>query len=313
MSERKKILLIGSSNMDLAMNMCRVPERGETVIDDGGVAYIPGGKGANSAIAISRLGGECVFCTKLGADAHGQRLYNYYKESGINTSYIKVDHDHPTGLAVVMREADGSNRIVVYPGANAHITTEGILEAFGCDPDAVYLGFEIPFAVAASAARLAAARGIPVFVDAAPADEAHPLDTLPPLEIFSPNETETKTYTGIVPFGTQDCLRAALNLCRKVKCKHLVIKLGSRGAFIYDGKHYDMIPAFRADKVVDTTAAGDAFTAAMTLRYLENGGDIKDAVRYGAAAGALTVSKKGAASSIPSKEEVLAFLERNPN
>jgi ribokinase len=104
---------------------------------------------------------------------------------------------------------------------------------------------------------------------------------------------------------------AAKSLPRR-KMQHLVIKLGSRGAFIYDGKHYDMIPAFRADKVVDTTAAGDAFTAAMTLRYLENGGDIKDAVRYGSAAGALTVSRKGAAESVPTKEEILAFLAKNP-
>jgi len=308
----KKILLVGSANMDLSMNMFRIPEAGETLLDDGGVAYLPGGKGANAAAAIARLGGECSFCAKLGADLHGQKLYMYYKDCGIDTTYVKVDHDLPTGLAVVMKEASGENRIVLYPGANTMLTAENVQEAMNCNPDAMFLGFEIPFAVAVSAAKMAAARGIPVFVDAAPADEGHPLETLPPLEIFSPNETETKTYTGIVPFGTEGCLRAALNLCRKVKCKHLVIKLGSRGAFIYDGKHYDMIPAFRADKVVDTTAAGDAFTAAMTLRYLENGGNIKDAVRYGAAAGALTVSKKGAASSIPTKEEVLAFLERNP-
>lgn len=308
----KKILLVGSANMDLSMNMLHIPEAGETLLDDGGVAYLPGGKGANAAVALTRLGGHCVFCTKLGADLHGQKLYSYYKDQGLDTAFVKVDHEHPTGLAVVMKEASGENRIVLYPGANNMLTAENVQDAFASNPDAVYLGFEIPFAVTVSAARLAAARGIPVFVDAAPASEEHPLESLPPMEIFSPNETETKTYTGIVPFGTEGCLRAALNLCRRVKCKHLVIKLGSRGAFIYDGKHYDMIPAFRADKVVDTTAAGDAFTAAMTLRYLENGGDIKDAVRYGAAAGALAVSKKGAGESVPTREEVLAFLARNP-
>ena len=308
----KKILLVGSANMDLSMNMLRVPEPGETLLDDGGVAYLPGGKGANAACAFARLGGHSVFCTKLGADLHGQKLYSYYKDQGIDTSYVKVDHEYPTGLAVVMKESSGENRIILYPGANTMLTAENAQEAFGCAPDALYLGFEIPFAIAVSAARLAAARGIPIFVDAAPASEDQPLESLPPMEIFSPNETETKAYTGIVPFGTEGCLRAALNLCRRVKCKHLVIKLGSRGAFIYDGKHYDMIPAFRADKVVDTTAAGDAFTAAMTLRYLENGGDIKDAVRYGSAAGALAVSKKGAGDSVPTREEVLAFLARNP-
>ncbi len=298
--------------MDLAMNMLRIPEAGETLLDDGGVAYLPGGKGANAACAFTRLGAHCVFCTKLGADLHGQKLYSYYKDQGLDTSFVKVDHEYPTGLAVVMKEASGENRIVLYPGANTMLTSENVQDAMASNPDALYLGFEIPFAVTVSAARLAAARGIPVFVDAAPASEEHPLESLPPMEIFSPNETETKTYTGIVPFGTEGCLRAALNLCRRVKCKHLVIKLGSRGAFIYDGKHYDMIPAFRADKVVDTTAAGDAFTAAMTLRYLENGGNIKDAVRYGAAAGALTVAKKGAAESVPTQEEILAFLSKNP-
>ena len=307
MSTKKRILLIGSSNMDLAMNMCRIPAAGETLIDDGGVAYTPGGKGANSAVAISRLGGECVFCTKLGADAHGQRLYNYYKDAGINTSCIKVDHDHPTGLAVVMREADGTNRIVVYPGANAHITTEAIIEAFDCNPDAVYLGFEIPFATATVAAKIAASRGIPIFVDAAPANKAYELENLPPLEIFSPNETETYEYTGIMPTGIEASLRAALAIFRRVSCKYLVIKQGARGAFLYDGKRYNVFPSYRADKVVDTTAAGDAFTAAMTVEYLRSG-DIRSAINYGNAAGAITVSREGASSSIPTVDEVEAFI-----
>ena len=304
---RKRILLIGSSNMDFSMNIYKMPERGETVIDDGGVAYTPGGKGANSAIAITRLGGECVFCTKLGADPHGQRLYNYYKEQGINTSYIKVDHDHSTGLAVVIREADGSNRIVVYPGANSHITTEGIMEAFDSQPDAVYLGFEIPFATALVAAKIAAARNIPIFVDAAPASKEYELENLPPVEIFSPNEVETFEYTGINPTGMESSLRAALAIYRRVKCKYVVIKQGARGAFLYDGKKYNTFPTYRVDKPVDTTAAGDAFTAAMTLEYLRTG-DIKSAIAYGNAAGALTVQKAGASSSIPTAAEIEAFL-----
>ena len=307
----KRILLVGSANMDLSMNMLRVPEVGETLIDDGGVAYLPGGKGANAAVGIARLGGECVLCSKLGADLHGQRLYSYYKECGINTSFVKVDHEYPTGLSVVMKEANGDNRIVLYPGANAMLTAENVQEAMASVPDAMYLGFEIPFSVAVSAAKLAHNKGIPIFVDAAPAEKDQALESLPPLEIFSPNEVETKIFTGEAPVGQEGCLRAALALCRRVKCKHLVIKLGARGAFICDGKHFDMIPAFRAEKVVDTTAAGDAFTAAMTLRYLENGGDIKDAVRYGAAAGAIAVSRRGASDSIPTREEVLAFLSKH--
>lgn len=310
MSQLSKILLVGSSNMDLSMNLLRLPEAGETLIDDGGVAYVPGGKGANSAIAIQKLGGQCVFCTKLGADAHGQKLYGYYKDMGIETKYIKVDHEHPTGLAVVIKEADGTNRIVVYPGANSYITREAIEEAFDSKPDALYLGFEIPFDMALYAANIAASRGIPIFVDAAPASKDYPLEKLPPVEVFSPNESETLEYTGINPTGMESSLRAALAIYRRVKCRYVVIKQGSRGAFLYDGKRYNTFPAMRAAKVVDTTAAGDAFTAALTVEYLRTG-DIEGAIRYGNAAGALTVTRQGASSSIPTVEEVEELIEKS--
>ena len=295
--------------MDLSMNMYKMPLPGETLIDDGGVAYVPGGKGANSAVALAKLGGECVFAAKVGADLHGQKLYQYYKDVGIDTTYLKVDKENSTGLAVVMREGDGSNRIVVYPGANSHLTVDNVNEAFECNPDAVYIGFEIPFAIALAAAKIASQRAIPIFVDAAPANKEYPLEKLPELEIFSPNETETFEYTGILPAGADSSLRAALSLYKRVKCKYIVIKQGARGCFVYDGKHYFILPAVRAGDTVDTTAAGDAFTAAMTLEYLRTA-DIKRAARYGTLAGALTVTKKGASSSIPTAEEVEELLKR---
>ena len=306
---KKKILVIGSANIDLSMNMYRVPNQGETLIDDGGVAYTPGGKGANAAIAFKKLGAEVVLAAKLGADMHGQKLYTYYKEMGLGTSGIKVDHDTPTGLAVVMKEADGANRIVVYPGANAHLSTDNVLEAFDCAPDAVYIGFEIPFSIALAAAKIAASRGIPIFIDPAPADKEYQLENLPYIEVFSPNETETLEYTGITPSGADSALRAALALYKRVKCRYVVIKQGARGAFIYDGKHYSMVPAIKADKVVDTTAAGDSFTAALTLEYLRCG-DIKAATKYACAAGAIAVSRVGASNSVPTEEEVRALLAK---
>ena len=301
---RKKILVIGSASMDLSMNMYKIPERGETIIDDGGVAYTPGGKGANAAVAISKLGADAVLCAKLGADLHGQKLYNFYKDMGIDTSSVKVDRERPTGLAVVMKEGDGENRIVVYPGANSHIGADAIEEAFECSPDAVYLGFEIPFETALAAARIASERNIPIFVDAAPASREHELEALPEIEVFTPNESEILEYTGIAPTTMESCLRASLALYRRVKCKYIVIKLGSRGAFIYDGKRYSQSPAFRAGATVDTTAAGDAFGAALVIEYLYNGGDIKSATKYACAAGAIAVSRYGASSAMPTADEV---------
>ncbi len=311
MHSRKRILLIGSANMDLSMNMYRIPRAGETLIDDGGVAYTPGGKGANSAVAFARLGAECVFVARLGRDTHGQRLYSFYKETGLNTSFIKVDTENPTGLAVVMRESDGQNRIIYYPGANLTITNEQILEAFECQPDAVYLGFEISFETALFCARIAHQRGIPIFIDSAPADKNARLEDLPPVEVFSPNETETLEYTGILPTGSESCMRSAFSLYKRVKCKYVVIKLGSRGSFIYDGKNCRMASPYQPDRVVDTTGAGDAFTSALTLEYLESG-DIMSAVKYASAVGALTVMRQGASSSIPTREEVLQFIKTHP-
>ena len=305
---QKRVLVIGSSNLDFVMNMYKLPEAGETVADNGGVAYVPGGKGASAAIAFSRLGAESVFCAKLGADIHGQKLYNYYKEIGLNTTYIKVDHDTPTGLAVVIREGDGATRSVVYPGANAQLTTEMILEAFECNPDALYLGFELPYPMVVAAAKVAASKHIPIFVDATSASKELDLELLPPVEVFSPNEKEAEELTGIMPTSMETSLRAALAIARKAKAKNVVIKQGARGAFLYDGKRYNTFPAVRADKIVDTTGAGDAFTAAMVLEYLRNGGDIKEAIKYGNVAAALTISRPGAGSSVPTEEEINAFL-----
>lgn len=307
----KKILVIGSANMDLALNVYRVPEAGETLIDNGGVAFTPGGKGANAAIAFARLGADVALCTKLGQDTHGQQLYNYYKSQGVDTSSIKVDRDLPTGFATVIKEQDGQNRIIYYPGANGHITSDQMIEAFErVMPDAVFLGFEISFESALTAARIAEAKGIPIFVDAAPANKDFALESLPYMEVFSPNERETLEYTGIMPAGQDSSLRAALTLWRRVRCKYIVIKQGARGSCIYDGRRFDMIPACRTENVVDTTAAGDTYTAALTLAYLESG-DIINAAKYASAAAAITVSRYGATSSVPTAAEVKNFIISN--
>ena len=306
----KKILVIGSANMDLALNVYRVPNAGETLTDNGGVAYTPGGKGANAAIAFARLGADVSFCAKLGADVHGQQLYNFYKSQGVDTSTIKVDRNLPTGFAVVMKETDGQNRIIYYPGANGHISREQMIEAFdSVKPDAVFINFEISFESALTAARIAETRGVPIFVDAAPADKGFALESLPYMEVFSPNETETLEYTGIMPTGQDSSLRAALTLWRKVKCKYLVIKQGARGSSIYDGRRFEMIPPWRVE-CVDTTAAGDTFTAALTIAYL-NSGDVISAAKYASAAAAITVSREGATTSVPTAEEVTNFIIAN--
>ncbi len=307
--KQAKILTVGSANMDMVLRMQRVPAAGETVLDsEGGMVHIPGGKGANCAVAVAKLGGDSLFCARLGADANGKSLFDTYTEYGVNTKYIKVDRTVNTGMAAIMLEANGANRIVVYPGANRTITAEDAAEAFAERPDAVCLQFETPYEVTLQCAKMAAARGIPIILDAAPANPNLPLSEFPMLEVFSPNESETEIFTGIRPTGSESSMRAVLALSRMVKAKYYVLKLGNRGAFVFDGHVCRMVYPYNV-VAKDTTAAGDAFTAALALAYCEGGcTDIIAAAKFANAVGALTVTKLGASKSIPTREEVDTFI-----
>ncbi len=304
---KKRVLVVSSANMDFVMNVGKMPEAGRTVIERRGYAYVPGGKGANSAITISRLGGDCIFCARLGNDVNGQRLRALYSENGIDTRFVQLDKKASTGLAAIIVEENGDNRIVVYPGANERLSPADVEDAMTTLPDGVLLQFEIPEKAVIAATHFAYEKRIPVFVDAGPAYAGYPLDQLAPLEVISPNESETYALTGIMPSSMDNCLRASTVLMQKVQTKYVVIKLGERGAYIHDGKYSRLITPYECD-AVDTTAAGDAFTAAMALEYLKSG-DIVGAVKYANVIGSMVVSKAGASSSIPTLSEVAEFIK----
>ncbi|MBE6538289.1 MAG: ribokinase [Ruminococcaceae bacterium] len=303
---KKRILVVSSANMDFVMNVSRLPFPGETVIEKGEYELIPGGKGGNSALAVERLGGDCVFCAKLGRDANGEALRALYASEGINLSALRSTPDAPTGLAAITVENDGTNRISIFPGANAYLNSDDAEEALLCYPDALLMQFEIPDEAILTAAHFAAKKNIPIVIDAGPARPDFPFDRLPPLEIFSPNEVETEIYTGINPNSADNALRAAVALQKIVKSHYYVIKLGNRGALVYDGKYYNIASPYEV-KAVDTTAAGDSFTAALTLEYLRSG-NIMRAARYANAVGAMVVSRLGASSSIPNEKQLSEFI-----
>ena len=304
--KKARILVVSSANIDFVQRMRRVPYSGETVVEnDLGYAHVPGGKGANSAVTFARFGADCIFACKLGRDANAKRLISIYQREGIDTRYIREDPDAPTGLASILVEENGKNRIIVYPGANMTMTEEDIEAGFTCYPDALYLQLEIPDAAVIDACRRANEEGIPVFIDAGPARMDFPLEQLGQVEIFSPNENETRIFTGISPANQDSCIRAAVKLSTLVNAKYIVLKLGERGSFVYDGAEYLSIPAEKV-KAVDTTAAGDVFSAVMTYVYLQNG-NIVSAVKYATCAAALSVTRPGASTSIPTLEEVVAY------
>ena len=308
MPYKKRILIVGASNMDTTVTVARFPDRGETLKDEGGISYAPGKGGANAAIALAKLGATSVFATRLGLDMYGQKLYNYYKESGIDTAFVKVDRDFSTGLSLSVREADGSVRRVNFPGANEHLTADAISEAVATMPDAVFINFESSFALASKVAKIASARRVPIFVDASPANANLALEALPEIEVFTLTEADVKRYTGISMTTSQDVMRAAFAMRRKVSAKYIVINQGQRGAMIYDGKRCEVVSPQYFEKAVDQRAADEAFSASLASEYFASG-NIKEATRFALFAYGVTASRFGASTSLPTREELLKLIE----
>ena len=310
--KKPRILVVGSTNMDFVCSVDRVPEAGETVMSDGEYFIAPGGKGANGAVAAARLGAEIIFCTRIGDDDYGRQLAEMYKNENMDCRFIFVDKEEKTGLAHIYKEADGQNRITVYNGANKKLSADDVEEAFTSYPDALLLQCEADPIACLFAIEQANKQKIPVFFDMAPIRNDLDLSKVGRCEVISPNETETEFYTGINPGSMDNCLRACIRLYSMIKTKYVVIKLGSRGCFVYDGIHQELISPMNVTPV-DTTGAGDAFTAALAVRYMQNGGDIIDAARFANCVGAYTVTGSGAFASFPTLKQLGTFINNYNN
>ena len=309
MAPKQRILAVGSTNTDFVARVDHVPDAGETIMSDGTYAFVPGGKGANAAVAAARLGADVIFCARVGNDSNGKMLRATYEAEHIDTRYLVTDKKLATGLAAIFVEDNGSNRITVFPGANSALCRDDVEEALTSYPDALLIQFEIPLDTVYFAVEQANKGDVPVFIDAGPIIPDLDLSKLGKIEIFSPNESEAFSLTGIKPYDPESYIKICLDLYSKLDTKYVVLKLGHRGCYVYDGKIGIAIPSYSVN-AVDTTAAGDAFTAAMTYEYLRSG-DIKSACRYANAVGALTVTKSGALPSLPTEEEVLKFIREN--
>lgn len=304
MAKRKpSILVVGSINMDLVLQTERAPLAGESFIGDE-YGYVPGGKGANVAVSAARLGADVTFVGRIGDDAHGAKLKEQLEAQGISTEFLAVDQERQTGLAVITVEASGQNRIIVYPGANMAIRKEDVARAFEHSYDAVMSNLEIAQEIVVEVSRQAGCKDIPVVLDAGPA-QSFDLGRMRRLEILTPNETETMALTGMECRTPQEAEAAARALAKASQAHFIVIKMGEQGALLYGEETCEFFPAHKVE-AVDATAAGDAFTAAMTVHYLRHG-DMGKAVRYANVAGALTVTRLGAQPSLPTSDEVKQF------
>ena len=292
--------VVGSINMDLILISDRIPFEGES-LPGNSYGYACGGKGANQATGLARLGAETVMIGKVGNDENGKRLIDNLVSNNIDASKVST-HGSQSGLAAILLEKCGKNRIIVFEGANAEINPDYAADCITEDLDLLLVQFETKEEVVVKAVNKAIEKGIVTVVDCGPAKD-FPLEKIQGITIISPNESETKELTGISPDDEESMIKASRILLERSKAEYAVLKLGARGCSIYNGKDFKIMSAYPSE-VVDTTAAGDSFTAALALEF-KRSGDIYIACDMGNRAGSIAVSRMGADASMPTADEVL--------
>ncbi len=303
-----RIAVLGSLNMDLAMEVERLPRPGETV-PGRSFARSPGGKGNNQAIAAARLGAEVSLFGRVGQDAYGEELLKVARDQGVDVEGVEALAGESTGVALILVAPDGQNMIGHHPGANARVDVEYVRRVLPAlkEADVLLLQLEIPLApLGYLLASLPRERPL-VVLDPAPARDLGelPLDRV---DYLTPNREELATLSGLEISDRDDLAEAAQELLAS-GVRTLVIKADREGAYLAERGGVTRFPALKV-KAVDSTAAGDAFNAALAV-MLGQGKGPYEAIGYANAAAALTVTRRGAAVSLPSKSEVQEFL-RHP-
>ena len=298
---KNTIIVVGSSNTDMIIQLDRIPRPGETILG-GKFTSAAGGKGANQTVCAARAGGQVTFIVRVGHDMFGDQAVAGYTREGINTDHVLHDKSRPSGVALIFVAKDGENSIAVAGGANGGLSPADVRKAKNLFASAgmLVLQLETPLASVQAAADLAAKAGVPVILNPAPA-QTLPDKLLRLISIITPNETEAELLTGIKVDSEAAASKAADNLLA-LGVKTVIITLGSRGAFVAGDGVRKLVPGFKV-KAVDTTAAGDTFNGALTVALVE-GKTLDNAVRFANAAAAISVTRLGAQTSVPARREI---------
>lgn len=300
-----KIVVIGSANTDLVVKTDRMPSPGETVLG-GRFMMAGGGKGANQAVAASRLGGEVTFVARVGRDLFGEQALAGYRAERMDVRHVTCDEDAPSGVALICVDRAAENSIVVAPGANERLSPQDVdrAEPEIAAADFVVLQLEIPLPAVVHAAEVAERHGVPVILNPAPA-AAIPDELLRRCYLLTPNRSECAMLTGMPVTDAADVERAADALLAR-GVRHVVVTLGGEGSLVKGPDYCEWVEARRVE-AVDTTGAGDTFNGALAVA-LSEGRSLREAVRFATAASSIAVTRMGAQSSVPMREEVDALL-----
>lgn len=301
----KQILVVGSLNMDTVIETPHMPKCGETIAGKS-VEQIPGGKGANQAYAAGKLGGKVAMLGAVGDDTKGQQLLDNLDAVNVDVSHVEKLKEVPTGQAYITVDSNGDNAIIIIAGANGEVNKELIRENRELirRSDIIVMQLEIPLEVVQYVKELAAAEGKMIILDPAPARRDIPESLWNGIDFIKPNETEIGILTGTDIRDQKERICAARELIRK-GVKNVIVTLGGEGCIHVTADTEEFFPAHQV-KTVDTTAAGDCFTAAFALA-LSQGKTCKEAISFGQKASAIAVTRKGAQTSIPTLEEIREY------
>ncbi len=294
-----KILVVGSLNMDLVTKVAVTPKVGETISGEG-FDLIPGGKGANQAVAMGKLGATVELIGVLGADGNGDILRDNLNKMNVINNRIKVMPQTPTGVALIMVNESGDNSIVVIPGANAGLMPIDVKEEWFEGVSLVVCQLETPVETVEMVLKMAKKLGVKTILNPAPA-RALSNELLSAVDLLVPNETEFETLTGIF-IKTEEDLKKGYQKLHQLGIKELLVTLGSKGSWYYNGEDFIEVAAQKV-KAIDTTAAGDSFIAGV-CDSLARGYSMTEALIMGNKVAAITVTRFGAQSSLPTREEV---------
>lgn len=300
------ILVIGSLNADLVVRAPRFPAPGETISGED-LTIIPGGKGANQAVAAARQGASVTMVGRVGNDSFGPTLIQNLRDNRVDISLVQTDQS-ATGTALIVVDSSGQNSIVLSPGANGKVSPADVDALSFQNVDMLLLQLEIPLETVVHAASLARQNGLRLILNPAPARQL-PDSLLADVNILVPNEGELQYLSG-QPVTDIDSAKSAAQVLLAKGVQTVIVTLGRNGALLVTDENTLHIPTFNVE-VVDTTAAGDAFIGGLAAGLLK-GNPLEKAVRYGNASGALAATKFGAQPSLPNAEDVEKLLKANP-
>ncbi len=306
---KPRILTVGDVTIEWTLQYRHLATPGTKVLGDQ-FHYLPGGRGTKTAVALARMGADPVLCARIGDDGNGEELLQYLSAEGVDTRFVNQTRGDNTALSVHLREEGIAERCLRFPAAGNRLSASDVEEGFISYPDAVILHGELPAEAYDEAVKMAKKQEIPLFLLSLSDDERYPIARFDSCEILSVDEEQALRYTGIRPSDQEKCMKACMALTQQIKAKYVILRLGERGSFLFDGLYYHFFSSYEVPQPTDVSTS-EAFSSALVLEYLRSEGDIRRACEFASIVSALYLTRGGGFRAYPTMEDTKRFIYRN--